>query len=53
MKALTFFKNIKKNGSESNDFDIEALKNSVLSNDNDDKEPSTTTSVGPTSVAVA
>lgn len=53
MKALTFFKNFKKGGEESSDFDIEALKNSVLSNGDDDKTTTTTTTVGPTSVAIA
>lgn len=55
MKALTFFKNFKKGGEESSDFDIEALKNSVLSNGDDDKtaKTTTTTTIGPTSVAIA
>lgn len=58
MKALTFFSNFKKGGAaNADDFDIEALKNSVLSTDGaSDKSTTTTkstTTVSPAADAVA
>lgn len=52
MKALTFFSSFKKGSGSPGEFDIEALKNSVLSND-EEKVTKSTTTVGPTSEAIA
>lgn len=61
MKALTFFQNFKKGSTDSDDFDIEALKNSVLAGSGadsksasaDSKSAATTTTTTSTTVSPA